>query len=155
MTRHKLDPAINANTGEREPFLAPIFTGRKRAEYVVGIVLWALALAYFWQWWLMSATPNHLAGYILVTALLAWITILPLYFITIFFHAARPTGLSFSTWVSSCPAEGSSPDAVSSPPSGPGAAVWALWGPSVPAGGCCGASAAPAGEAGGGGGTAS
>ncbi len=92
MTRRELHPVTGGDTGETEPLLTPIFTGRKRVEYVVGIVLWALALAYFWQWWLISATPNHLAGYILVTALLAWITILPLYFITIFFHAARPTG---------------------------------------------------------------
>ncbi|ERM01105.1 hypothetical protein Q644_23480 [Brucella intermedia 229E] len=90
MTRRELHPVTGGDTGETEPLLTPIFTGRKRVEYVVGIVLWALALAYFWQWWLISATPNHLAGYILVTALLAWITILPLYFITIFFHAARP-----------------------------------------------------------------
>ncbi len=92
MTRRDLQPVTGGDTGETEPLLAPIFTGRKRVEYVVGIVLWAFTLAYFWQWWLISATPNHLAGYILVTALLAWITILPLYFITIFFHAARPTG---------------------------------------------------------------
>lgn len=82
MTRRELHPVTGGDTGETEPLLTPIFTGRKRVEYVVGIVLWALALAYFWQWWLISATPNHLAGYILVTALLAWITILPLYFIT-------------------------------------------------------------------------
>lgn len=92
MTRRELHPAIDGDTGETVPLLAPIFTGRKRAEYVVGIVLWALALAYFWQWWFISAKHNHLLGSILVTALLAWITILPLYFITVFFHAARPTG---------------------------------------------------------------
>ncbi|KAB2684211.1 glycosyltransferase family 2 protein [Brucella tritici] len=92
MTRRELHPAIDGDTGETVPLLAPIFTGRKRVEYVVGIVLWALALAYFWQWWFISAKHNHLLGSILVTALLAWITILPLYFITVFFHAARPTG---------------------------------------------------------------
>jgi len=92
MTRRELHPVIDGDTGETEPLLAPIFTGRKRVEYVVGIVLWALALAYFWQWWFISAKHNHLLGSILVTALLAWITILPLYFITVFFHAARPTG---------------------------------------------------------------
>ncbi|KAB2665508.1 glycosyltransferase [Brucella tritici] len=92
MTRRELHPAIDGDTGEMVPLLAPIFTGRKRVEYVVGIVLWALALAYFWQWWFISAKHNHLLGSILVTALLAWITILPLYFITVFFHAARPTG---------------------------------------------------------------
>ncbi|WP_247997277.1 glycosyltransferase family 2 protein [Brucella tritici] len=92
MTRRELHPVIDGDTGETVPLLAPIFTGRKRVEYVVGIVLWALALAYFWQWWFISAKHNHLLGSILVTALLAWITILPLYFITVFFHAARPTG---------------------------------------------------------------
>ncbi|KXO73955.1 glycosyltransferase family 2 protein [Brucella anthropi] len=92
MTRRELHPVIDGDTGETEPLLAPIFTGRKRVEYVVGIVLWALALAYFWQWWFISAKHNHLLGSILVTALLAWSTILPLYFITVFFHAARPTG---------------------------------------------------------------
>lgn len=92
MTRRELHPVIDGDTGETEPLLAPIFTGRKRAEYVVGIVLWALAIAYFWQWWFISAKHDHLLGSILVTALLAWITILPLYFITVFFHAARPTG---------------------------------------------------------------
>ena len=90
MTWRNLHPAIDMD--EPEPLLAPIFTGRKRVEYVVGIILWALAIAYFWQWWLISATHNHLLGSILVTALLAWVTILPLYFITVFFHAARPTG---------------------------------------------------------------
>ncbi|MFV0797897.1 glycosyltransferase [Brucella sp. MAB-22] len=92
MTRRGFHPAIDGDNGEREPLLAPIFTGRKRVEYVVGIILWALAITYFWQWWFISAKHNHLLGSILVTALLAWITILPLYFITIFFHAARPTG---------------------------------------------------------------
>ena len=92
MTRREFHPAIDGDNGEREPLLAPIFTGRKRVEYVVGIILWALAITYFWQWWFISAKHNHLLGSILVTALLAWITILPLYFITIFFHAARPTG---------------------------------------------------------------
>ncbi|MEL4374879.1 glycosyltransferase family 2 protein [Brucella cytisi] len=92
MTRREFHPAIDGDNGEREPLLAPIFTGRKRVEYVVGIILWALAITYFWQWWFFSAKHNHLLGSILVTALLAWITILPLYFITVFFHAARPTG---------------------------------------------------------------
>lgn len=92
MTRRDLHPVIGGDTGETAPLLAPVFTGRKRVEYVAGIILWALALTYFWQWWFISARYNHLLGSILVTALLAWITILPLYFITVFFHAARSVG---------------------------------------------------------------
>ncbi|MEL4069167.1 glycosyltransferase family 2 protein [Ochrobactrum sp. GPK 3] len=85
-------PRIPLVADNKEPLLTPIFTGRKRVEYIVGIILWAMAIAYFWQWWLISAEHIHPVGSVLVTALLAWITILPLYFILIFFHAARPSG---------------------------------------------------------------
>lgn len=69
-----------------------IFTGRKRVEYVIGVALWVAALIYFWQWWILDAIHTHLFGSILVSALLAWITILPVYFITIFFNARKPAG---------------------------------------------------------------
>lgn len=72
--------------------MAPIFTGRQRVQYILGVVLWGIALAYFWQWWLITANHSHYVGSILVTALLAWITVLPVYFITIFFDARRPIG---------------------------------------------------------------
>jgi cellulose synthase/poly-beta-1,6-N-acetylglucosamine synthase-like glycosyltransferase len=72
--------------------MVPIFTGRKRVEYVIGVALWATALIYFWQWWILDAVHTHLFGSILVSALLAWITVLPVYFITIFFNARKPAG---------------------------------------------------------------
>lgn len=75
-----------------EPVMVPIFIGRKRAEYVVGVVIWTAALAYFWHWWLFAVDHTHPAGSIIVTALLAWITLLPAYFITIFYNARRPAG---------------------------------------------------------------
>ena len=85
-------PRVAMPAGKDEPLMVPIFTGRKRVEYIVGVALWAMALVYFWQWWLIDAHHTHLAGSILVSALLAWITILPVYFITIFFNARRPAG---------------------------------------------------------------
>ena len=75
-----------------DPLMVPIFTGRKRVEYVIGVAIWATALIYFWQWWILDAVHTHLLGSILVSALLAWITILPVYFITIFFNARKPAG---------------------------------------------------------------
>ncbi|MES0207098.1 glycosyltransferase family 2 protein [Mesorhizobium sp. LNHC209A00] len=75
-----------------EPLMVPIFTGRKRVEYVIGVAIWATALIYFWQWWILDAVHIHLLGSILVSALLAWITVLPVYFITIFFNARKPAG---------------------------------------------------------------
>ncbi len=85
-------PRVAMSVGRDEPLMVPIFTGRKRVEYIIGVALWAMALVYFWQWWLIDANHTHLAGSILVSALLAWITILPVYFISIFFNARRPAG---------------------------------------------------------------
>ncbi|ASV87903.1 glycosyl transferase group 2 family protein (plasmid) [Ochrobactrum quorumnocens] len=92
MKERAIHIASDCSPIDSEPLLAPIFSGRKRVQYIIGIFLWALTIVYFWQWWFVSAVHNHLVGSVLVTALLAWITILPLYFITVFFHAARPTG---------------------------------------------------------------
>ncbi|CDM61734.1 MULTISPECIES: glycosyltransferase family 2 protein [Rhizobium] len=75
-----------------EPLSVSIFTGWQRKEYLVSAGLWAIALAYFWRWWLSPANHIHLLGSILVTAILAWVTLLPAYFIVVFFRARRPSG---------------------------------------------------------------
>lgn len=85
-------PELNIPGTTTEPLMVAIFRGRKRVEYVIGVVLWAIALVYFWQWWILDAVHTHIVGSILVSAMLAWITILPVYFITIFFNARRPSG---------------------------------------------------------------
>lgn len=85
-------PRISRLSEADEPLLVPIFTGRKRVEYLVGVALWAVALGFFWQWWLFGVTHTHLAGAILVTTILAWMTILPVYFIVVFYRARRPNG---------------------------------------------------------------
>lgn len=85
-------PRVASAAGADEPLLVPIFTGRKRVEYVAGAILWLLALGYFWRWWLFTAVHTHLAGSILISVVLAWITILPVYFILVFYKARRPHG---------------------------------------------------------------
>lgn len=85
-------PRIALPEKSEKLLMVPIFTGRKRVEYIVGVALWAASIVYLWQWWLTSIDGNELVGTLLVTALLAWVTILPVYFITIFFNARRPAG---------------------------------------------------------------
>lgn len=75
-----------------EPLMVPVFTGWRRAEYLFGAGIWAATLAYFWRWWLEPTHHIHLAGSILLTAILAWVTVLPAYFIVLFFRARRPDG---------------------------------------------------------------
>lgn len=72
--------------------LAPVFTGRRRIEYLLGAGLWVAALGYFWFWWLEPANHTHLWGSVLLTTILAWVTLLPVYFVVLFFRARRPAG---------------------------------------------------------------
>ncbi|MRN77626.1 glycosyltransferase family 2 protein [Brucella sp. 10RB9210] len=71
---------------------APVFGGWRRVEYLLGAGVWVATIIYFWHWWLQPANHTYLVGSILVTAILAWVTLLPAYFIFLFFRARRPVG---------------------------------------------------------------
>ncbi|MCA1443450.1 glycosyltransferase [Ensifer sp. IC4062] len=75
-----------------EPLLVPVLTGYRRAEYLLGAGLWAAALLHFWAWWLEPRHHVDTLGSITVTAVLAWVTLLPAYFIAVFYRAAKPNG---------------------------------------------------------------
>jgi len=83
----------NQSAANHGPFsLSPLLSPTTRVRYVLGIAVWAATLAYFWTWWL---APDHIADvgtYLLVTAAVAWVTLIPLYFIVIYFSARRPVG---------------------------------------------------------------
>jgi len=69
--------------------LEPVFTGWPKLAYLAGAATWFGALVYFWFWWLR---PEHIGGwlpYASVTIILAWVTLIPGYFIAIFFWARR------------------------------------------------------------------
>jgi len=72
--------------------MTPILQGRQRAEYVVCATLWLAALVYFWSWWFTPAHHVDPIGSVLLTLVLAWVTIIPAYFIIVFFRAEKPTG---------------------------------------------------------------
>ncbi|MHC1551589.1 glycosyltransferase family 2 protein [Phyllobacterium sp. K27] len=75
-----------------EPLMVPVFSGWRRVEYLFGAALWVATLVYFWRWWLEPANHVNVAGSILITSILAWVTLLPAYFIALFFRALRPNG---------------------------------------------------------------
>jgi cellulose synthase/poly-beta-1,6-N-acetylglucosamine synthase-like glycosyltransferase len=69
----------------------PLLNPAQKAEHFIGAALWFGALLYFWAWWIQ---PEHNIGtirYTVVTVVLAWITLLPLYFIAIFFNSKAPS----------------------------------------------------------------
>ena len=69
--------------------LEPVFTGLPRLAYIAGVLIWLAALGFFWGWWLR---PEHVGAwlpYAVVTVILAWVTLIPSYFIAIFFGARK------------------------------------------------------------------
>lgn len=75
-----------------EPLLVTLFTGYRRIEYLAGAGLWIAALVYFWNWWLEPRHHVNAFGSIAVTVVLAWVTLLPGYFIAVFYRAKKPNG---------------------------------------------------------------
>jgi len=74
------------------PVLERVLAGRRKAHYVVGVLVWLATLTFFWVWWL---NPEHNIGttsYVVLSALLAWTTFLPLYFVVIFYNSVKPAG---------------------------------------------------------------
>jgi cellulose synthase (UDP-forming) len=93
-------PTSNATTGSDpvqmapEPSFVPAFSGWRRAVNWLGILAWLGTLGYFWSWWFV---PDHVytaMRYAIGTAILAWITVIPAYFIFIFAAAKVPQPLA-------------------------------------------------------------
>ncbi|MDK1377615.1 MULTISPECIES: cellulose synthase catalytic subunit [unclassified Sinorhizobium] len=91
MTRLSADDGTSTSQSD-EPLLVPVLTGYRRAEYLLGAGLWLAALVHFWAWWLEPRHHMDTLGSITVTAVLAWVTLLPAYFVAVFYRAAKPNG---------------------------------------------------------------
>lgn len=82
--------AVSASLECAVPNFMPVFSGPRKTINSLGIAAWAASLAYFWWWWL---SPEHVYSplrYAVVTAVLAWVTLIPAYFIFIFANARVP-----------------------------------------------------------------
>ena len=75
-----------------EPRLVPLMSTARRVEYLAGVALWLVALVYFWAWWFNPAHYTEPFGYVAATATVAWVTLLPAYFMAIFYRARIPGG---------------------------------------------------------------
>lgn len=75
-----------------EPMLVPLMSRAQRVEYLAGIAVWLAALVYFWAWWLDPAHYAGAVGYVVATATVAWVTLLPASFMAIFSRARKPNG---------------------------------------------------------------
>ncbi|MFZ2102154.1 MAG: glycosyltransferase family 2 protein [Oricola sp.] len=86
-------PDASSSRAASAPLCTPAFSGWRKAVNWLGITIWAGTLIYFWAWWL---DPEHIytvPRYVVATAILAWITLIPAYFIFIFAAAKVPEPL--------------------------------------------------------------
>lgn len=84
--------ATQPATMTTEPLMVPVLTGRRRTEYLLGAVAWLAALVYFWAWWFKPGHYTSLSGFVSVTLVVAWVTLLPAYFLVVFYRARKPNG---------------------------------------------------------------
>src|SRR5262249_34692053 len=71
-------------------YLSSLMSHAQEVQYWIWLAILLVTLAYFWIWWLR---PEHNIGtfsYILNLIVIAWLTLLPLYFIFILPHARVP-----------------------------------------------------------------
>jgi cellulose synthase (UDP-forming) len=72
--------------------LSPLFSGQRRFVYLAGVSSWLAALAWFWEWWFRPGHMISIASFCVLTLIMAWVTLLPAYFIYLFAGSkqARP-----------------------------------------------------------------
>src|SRR5262245_44694766 len=77
----------NAWSANSSAALVPLLSPAQRAFHTVAALAWALAVIYFWTWWL---EPNHNIGevsYLINSLVLAWLTAVPSYFLCLYARA--------------------------------------------------------------------
>jgi cellulose synthase (UDP-forming) len=70
--------------------LVSAFQGKTAREYLVGLGLWTYATVSFWLWWFDASHNIGTPFFVLTTAVLAWLNLLPAYFLVILGSASIP-----------------------------------------------------------------
>lgn len=73
------------------PQFEAVFTGYRKVANSFGSAVWIAALLFFWSWWLRPEHYSTPARFGIVSLVLAWVTLVPAYFIFIFANARIPT----------------------------------------------------------------
>jgi cellulose synthase (UDP-forming) len=69
------------------PALVPLMNWWQRSVYWFGAIAWLLALCIFWEWWLRPEHNIDTLRYVMNTLVLAWTTLLPIYFVALLIRA--------------------------------------------------------------------
>jgi len=89
--RHYADLARARQVRHARPRLTVLFSGRLQMLNMLGVTAWFAAFVYFWRWWFDPVHVMDWPCYILITVVVGWIILLPVYFIMIFSGAKVAT----------------------------------------------------------------
>ncbi|MDX8466359.1 glycosyltransferase [Mesorhizobium sp. VK23B] len=78
----------NAGVGPKGPYLVPVLSSRQQSILRLGLAFWIVTLFFFWSWWLRPQHIEHIGPYAFATLVLAWLTLMPMYFL-LNVHASR------------------------------------------------------------------
>jgi cellulose synthase (UDP-forming) len=70
--------------------LVPVFSGERRIAYFAGVTAWLGGLVWFWQWWFRPEHVITIVPFVTLSLIMAWITLLPAYFIYLFAGSRKP-----------------------------------------------------------------
>ena len=74
----------------RVPFLVPVMNRSQRVEYTICVFILLSVLFFLWKWWLQPGHNNDTTWFVLASIGLAWVSLLPLYLIFVFFVSRAP-----------------------------------------------------------------
>ncbi|MET3590989.1 cellulose synthase/poly-beta-1,6-N-acetylglucosamine synthase-like glycosyltransferase [Mesorhizobium shonense] len=75
-------------SGPKGPYLVPVLSPRQQLILRLGLAFWFVTLIFFWSWWLRPEHVEHIGPYAFATIVLAWLTLMPMYFL-LNVHASR------------------------------------------------------------------
>lgn len=84
-----LDRDLQQPDEPQTPILAlePVFSGTSKLVYIAGFGAWLAAMIFFWTWWAQPAHIQSVPLFLLMSLVIAWITVIPAYFMLIFYRA--------------------------------------------------------------------
>jgi cellulose synthase (UDP-forming) len=88
--RHAGHPQEGVLTVRQDRLLPRLFSGSRRIAYFLGVLLWVAALAWFWTWWFERDHIIAIGPFALLSVIMAWVTLLPAYFIYLFAGSRTP-----------------------------------------------------------------
>ncbi|MBZ9974910.1 glycosyltransferase family 2 protein [Mesorhizobium sp. BR-1-1-10] len=83
--------AALAKAAQKGPFLVPVLSAAQQWILRLALAFWFVTLGFFWIWWLRPEHVEYIGPYAFATTVLAWLTLMPMYFLLFVLVSKRPS----------------------------------------------------------------